>query len=59
MPDALPKATLGNRVLSFQGRVRSLNVMDEKHCDMGIEFTDVTPEQYEALEEYLQLRANG
>lgn len=48
---------LGEQILTMMGKVRSLSEIDETHVDLGIEFENVTPEQYEALEEYLQLRA--
>ena len=48
---------LGNLVLELKGKVRSVRAVDDHTCDHGIEFVDITPEQYEALEEHLQLRA--
>jgi len=49
---------LGNLVLELKGKVRSIREIDEHTCDHGIEFIDLTPEQYEALEEHLELRAD-
>lgn len=51
----------GEQVLHLNGKVRSIREIDEKGdhwCDHGIEFIDVTPEQYEALEEHLQLHSD-
>jgi hypothetical protein len=47
---------LGEQILKLHGRVRSVVEVDSHVCDHGIEFVDVTTEQYEALEEHLQLR---
>jgi len=49
---------LGNQVLKLHGRVKSIQEVDERLCDMGIEFVDVAPEDYEALDAHLQLRAD-
>lgn len=49
---------LGNQVLELRGRVRYRRKVDERTCEMGIEFVDVGPTVYEQLEEYLQLRAD-
>lgn len=48
---------LGNLVLELQGKVRSIRALDENTYDHGIEFVDLSPEHYEALEEHIQLRA--
>ncbi len=48
---------LGERILELHGKVRSVVEIDERTCDMGIEFVDVTPEEYELLDEFLKLRA--
>jgi hypothetical protein len=48
---------LGNQLLDLHGRIKFLREIDSTKCEMGIEFEDVRPEQYEALEEYLQLRS--
>lgn len=47
---------LGESILHLQGRVRSIQAIDEQRVDLGVEFVDLTPEQYERLEEHLQLR---
>jgi PilZ domain-containing protein len=49
---------LGNLVLQLQGKVRSIREVDEHTYDHGIEFKDLSPEDYEALEEHLELRAD-
>lgn len=48
---------LGEVMLEIHGRVQSVISMDEHTCDMGVAFTDLTPEQYERIDEYLKLRA--
>ena len=47
---------LGNQILKLHGRVKSIQEVDERLCDMGIEFVDVSPEDYEALDLHLKLR---
>jgi hypothetical protein len=47
---------LGNQILHLEGRVRSIVEVDAHLCDMGIQFENLTPEQYEALEEHCRLR---
>lgn len=48
---------MGEQILEIHGKVRSVRAIDDTTCDMGIEFTDVGPDQYEAIDEYLKLRA--
>ena len=48
---------LGNLVLELKGKVRSVRALGDHTCEHGIEFFDLTSEQYEALDEHLQLRA--
>ena len=48
---------LGEQILELHGKVRSVRAVDDTTCDMGIEFSGLSPEQYEAIDEYLALRA--
>lgn len=48
---------LGNTVLRMQGRVVSSRIVEDRY-EMGVEFTDVKPEQWEAIDAYLHLRAD-
>ena len=47
---------LGNQLLRLEGRIRSLVEVNPTACDHGVEFLDVTKDQYQILEEYLSLR---
>lgn len=49
---------LGNTVLRLEGRIRSVNAVDGRTSEHGVEFLNVTPEQYEALDAYLHLRGD-
>ncbi len=49
---------LGNQLLQLDGRVRSLVEVNPTTCDHGIEFVDVSDDQYQVLEEYLSLRTS-
>jgi hypothetical protein len=48
---------LGNTVLRVEGRVVSSRIVEDRY-EMGIEFTGVKPEQWEAIDAYLHLRAD-
>lgn len=47
---------LGETVLALQARVRSVTEVDDATCAVGLQFVDVTPEQWEDLDAHLQLR---
>lgn len=49
---------LGNTLLRLEGRVRSVNAVDARTSEHGVEFLNVTPEQYDALDAYLHLRGD-
>ena len=47
---------LGNQVIEVHGQVRYVHEVDDDTCAMGIQFLDLSDEEYEALHDYLLLR---
>ncbi|MBW2528573.1 MAG: PilZ domain-containing protein [Deltaproteobacteria bacterium] len=45
---------LADRIITLEGQVRHVDQVSDDTCSMGIEFVSLTPEQIEALEEFLQ-----
>lgn len=45
---------LADRIVTLDGQVRHTDEMDDGTCSMGIEFIEMSSEQTEALEEFLQ-----
>lgn len=50
---------LGERVVEVHGQVRSVYEIDDHTFGHGIRFVDLSTDDYEAIDEYLQLRATG
>ena len=49
---------LGNALLRIEGRIRSVQAVDARTSEHGVEFLNVTPEQYDTLDVYLHLRGD-
>lgn len=47
---------LGNSILGLEGRIVSVAEVDTNRFELGVQFTHVTADQYEQLDEYLRLR---
>lgn len=45
---------LAERIITVHGQVRYVNESDQLTCSMGIEFVELSAEEGEALEEFLQ-----
>lgn len=46
---------LGETVIDVHGRVQFLRDLDGDGCELGLQFVDMSPEQWEDLDAYLKL----